>query len=265
MSVNQFINKASRLFLLLAVVPLVVLVVLQVANPVPDSWRAFVDKFLWVWFSSVVVVIITRLTIFKEVTDQWMARLEVHQSVTNMGVNQISFFDRIEWRGLFDNAVGVTVVAITARDFLGGVNFSMLKTLLKDGGKAEFFLADPGDSATMQNLDERFSSSPEPSTRKAAIEGAVGEAKRAKQEARSKADTLVVRFLKRQPWYSCYVFTYKDGQIRALLVPYLTRPERSADRIPVLDLSGSGLIYKRFLEHDLDYLQTSEGSTRVEL
>ena len=198
------------------------------------------------FMGSVLVPLLFRICLWKELEHAIFERLGVKEAVAGSGLIDFWWFPDVPWKQLFAEAKHVRVFAISAATLLKGERVGILREFLrKKSASLTLVLQNPDDDATLETLDTRFS---QPAgTRKRGTLEALDHLSRLLAEPGVKA-RVAVRVTSANHAYSCYLF---DEQ--SLFVPYLVEAVRAPERIPAL-LFGKGTFTDRYLQADLDYL-----------
>jgi len=205
-----------------------------------------------VLMAVVVVQTLTRAWLWKSATDAFYGRLKIKETISNTAIRDFWWFNEIPWKELFDNSNNVWVVAISANALFTETNVGAIKDFLRRPNTSlKVVLADPANQSLMDLYDEEFGQPP--GRRKDRIESSAREILRIAQETET-LDRVSIRCTSRLPKYSCYRF-----DDRYLFVPYLTKAERSPERIPAICFE-KGWFVDKFLGYDLGYVFSNEGS-----
>ncbi|MCI0490796.1 MAG: hypothetical protein L0229_29740 [Blastocatellia bacterium] len=210
-----------------------------------------IKEFAKVLIAVIVIQILTRAWLWKNAIDAFYGRLKIKETISNTAIRDFWWFNEIPWKELFDSSNDVRVVAISANALFTETHVGAVKDFLRRPNTSlKVVLADPTNQALMDSYDEEFSQPR--GRRKDRIESSMRELLKIAQESGA-VDRISIRFTSRLPRYSCYRF-----DDRYLFVPYLTRAERSPERIPVICFEKGSFVDK-FLGYDLDYV-FSQGS-----
>ena len=195
-----------------------------------------------------IVQLMIRTWLWKEAVDSFFERLEIKKAISSSGMNDFFWYDETPWGNLFADSKQVTIVAITARALLAGAHIGPVKDFLRrKNTEIEVILANLNDQQLMDSLDSKFNSSP--GSRFASIRSSLESLHSISQET-SSLDRISVRLTSNLPQYTLYKF-----DDLWLFVPYLTKPERAPERIPVFCFKEDGSVADKFLKFDLGFIK----------
>jgi hypothetical protein len=228
-----------------------------IANPL-SNWLGSpalansIKEIAKVIMAVVVVQTLTRAWLWKNATDAFYGKLKIKETISNTAIRDFWWFNDIPWKELFDSSNNVWVVAISANALFTETNVGAIKGFLgRPNTSLKVVLADPTDQTLMDSYDDEFGQPR--GRRKDRIESSAREILKIAREAGA-VDRVSIHCTSRLPKYSCYRF-----DDRYLFVPYLTKVERSPERIPVICFE-KGAFVDKFLGYDLDYVFSAQGS-----
>ena len=207
-------------------------------------------------FATIWIQLLFRLWVWKQIERTIFSKLGIKDAVAGCALENFWWYPQTEWSKLFQEAKSVTVFAISARSVLAGDQVGALREFLRRAGtRLTVILQDPSDETVLAALDGRFGE--KVGTRKIKTLEAINELSKIGSETgvRGKVE---VRISRASHAYSCYKF---DDQY--FFVPYLIEPTRAPERIPMFQF-GPGDFVRKYLEKELNYLCSKEGSRPYE-
>ncbi|MFH0822874.1 MAG: hypothetical protein V2B18_08980 [Pseudomonadota bacterium] len=237
---------AAVLILIVLLIGVFMLWAASLLTPLTPSLVEPIQGIAKLFIVVIVVQILIRTWLWKTAIDTFFERLSIRDAILASGLSQFWWYHQVPWGELFEKSSEISVVAISARSLLQGHTIAEVKSFLsRPDTKFRVVLANPDCSELMAFYAGRFNETSQERAQK--IRESVCELRKIANDTLA-VGKVEIRHADQMPSYSCYRFdnTY-------LFVPYLTKSERSPERIPVLCFNDGSFV-DHYLGYDLDFL-----------
>lgn len=222
-----------------------VLMLLSVQSWAAGLWESFLGQVGGLLIATGLLTVAWDLWGRRAFAMEVLAKAKLSADVVESGITRVTdqYLEDVEWSSLFEGAVQVDIVVAYANTWRNANRQRLERVAAAHGSRIRVFLPDPDDVATMQNLAQRFASTPDAVIAK--INEAITEYK---SLARPGGATVEVYARAGDSLFSAYRF---DG--RAVLSLYSHGRERRTS-VPTLVMAGGELF--AFIQREIEAIAT---------